>query len=575
MNRRLIIMLGAILFVLPLLAGCGSGNNPTLAVVGGQDITLADFNLVYGNLRTQYATAEEEFEGKKKLLDSMVVTRLLINSAYDKNIDKIEELARIVLASRNQFLLDALYENLVIKKAEPSDAEVKDFYNKLEYQIRASHILLRDADTAQAIFERVKTGENFEKLAYDYSIDPSAKKNRGDLGYFLWGAMVEQFQTTAFAMEPGEVSRPIKSRFGYHIIKVVDKAPNDLRREFETIKDSLEIRLVGLNRRKILFNFLDSIKVAYNVTVDTATCDYLLYKRRELFPPTMLATLPKNDFSLEHLDRNEKELVLASWEGGQITLLEYLSLIQRYPSVSRPDFDDYDSLKAFIFRLKTNEILSLEATKLGLDEGEYFKHKIAKFKELNMADIMRTDSIPRPSPPTEEDARNYYMESPEEFTQPMKIHVYEIYLNDELKARQLRNSIRSLRDFREKAGELTERPGKRSVGGDLQYIEERWYPEIFALAKKTPAGNIAGPVPTRGKYSVIWVADKLSEQIKDFLTVKREILNKLTRKGLENAFANWVALEKSKTTIELMPDELWTIIDKSKYVAQNGAGSEG
>ena len=122
---------------------------------------------------------------------------------------------------------------------------------------------------------------------------------------------------------------------------------------------------------------------------------------------------------------------------------------------------------------------------------------------------------------------------------------------------------------------MTERPGKRSVGGDLQYIEERWYPEIFSLAKKTPAGNIAGPVPTRGKYSVIWVADKLPEQIKDFLTVKREIMNKLTRKGLNNAFANWVALEKSKAKIELMPDELWTIIDKSKYAAQSGAESEG
>ena len=67
----------------------------------------------------------------------------------------------------------------------------------------------------------------------------------------------------------------------------------------------------------------------------------------------------------------------------------------------------------------------------------------------------------------------------------------------------------------------------------------------------------------------------MPERIKDFLTVKRGILNKLTRKGLENAFANWVALEKSKTTIELMPDELWTIIDKSKYAAKNGAGSEG
>ena len=575
MNRRLNIMLGAIMFILPLLVGCGSADSPTLAVVGDQNITLEDFNLVYGNLRTQYATAEEEFEGKKGLLDSMVITRLLINSAYEKNIDKLEELARIVLANRNQFLLDALYQDLVIKRAVPSDAEIKDFYNKLEYQIRASHILLKDADTARAIFERVKTGENFEKLAYDYSIDPSAKKNRGDLGYFLWGAMVEEFQTTAFAMEPGEVSQPVKSRFGYHIIKLVDKVPNDLRREFDEVKNSLEIQLTSLNRREILFKFLDSIQVAYKVTIDTATCDYLLYKRRELYPPNILSTLPKNDFALEQLDRNEKELVLASWEGGQITLLEYLSLIQRYPRISRPNFDAYDSLKAFVFRLKTNEILSLEATKLGLDEEKYFKNKIAKFKELNMADIMRTDSIPRPGPPTEEDARNYYLENPEEFTQPMKIHVYEIYLNDELKAQQLRNSIKSLRDFKEQAGELTERPGKRSVGGDLQYIEEKWYPEIFALAKKTPAGNIAGPVPTRGKYSVIWVADKLPEQIKDFLTVKRGILNKLTRNGLENAFAKWVALEKSKTKIELMPDELWTTIDKSQYSALNGVESEG
>ncbi len=575
MNRRLYIMLGAIMFVLPLLVGCGSGDNPTLAVVGNQNITLEDFNLVYGNLRTQYATAEEEFEGKKGLLDSMVITRLLINSAYEKNIDKLEELARIVLANRNQFLLDALYQGRIVKNAEPSDAEIKDFYNKLEFQIRASHILLKDADTAQAIFERVKTGENFEKLAYDYSIDPSAKKNRGDLGYFLWGAMVDEFQKIAFVMEVGEVSQPVKSRFGYHIIKLVDKVPNDLRREFDEVKSSLEIQITGMNRKKKLMSFLDSIQIAYKVSVDTATCDYLLYKRRELYPPNIFATLPKNDFDLEYLDRNEKELVLASWEGGHITLLEYLSLVQRNPRVFRPDFDQYDSLKAFIFKLKMNEILSLEATKLGLDEEDFFKNKITKFKELNMADIMRTDSIPKPSPPTEEDARNYYIESPEEFTQPMKIHVYEIYFSDELKAQKLRNSVKSLRDFREQANDLTERPGKRSVGGDLQFIEERWYPEIFALAKKTPVGSIAGPVPTRGKYSIIWVADKLPEQIKDFLTVKKEILNKLTRNGYENAFANWVVLEKGRTNIELMPDELWTTIDKSKYSPQNGVESEG
>ena len=67
----------------------------------------------------------------------------------------------------------------------------------------------------------------------------------------------------------------------------------------------------------------------------------------------------------------------------------------------------------------------------------------------------------------------------------------------------------------------------------------------------------------------------MPEQIKDFLTVKREIMTKLTRNGLENAFASWKVLKKSKTKIELMPDELWATIDKSKYAAQNVDGSEG
>ena len=553
------------------LTGCGKKNNPTLAQVWKKEIKFQDFEEQYGGWKLTYASAQEEFDRKKDMLDSLVVIQLLIGAAYEKNIDKLEELSRVVLANRNRFLLDALYQEKIMKDSDPSDAEIKQFYNKLEFQLRASHILVDNIDTANMLVEKLKNGENFEKLAYDYSIDQSAKRNRGDLGYFLWGAMVEEFQEAAYAMTPGEISPPVKTRFGYHIIKLVDRTPNDLRRKYDQMKDSLKVQLANMNRQRRMMTYMDEIKAKYNVKVDTSTCDYILFKRSELYPPELLPQIPKNDFDLEQLDRNEKELVLATWDGGQISLLEYFSLSRSYPSQARPSFDRYDSLASFIFRLKTEEILAIEATRLGLDQQDYFKNKLNKFKEYTMAEIMKSDSIPQLPAPTEEHARKYYEDHPEEFTEPMKIHVLEILLSDEVKANSLQDKLRSIIQFKEKAADLTERPGKRSVGGDLQYIERQWYPEIFDLAQKTPTGKIAGPVLNRGKYSLIWVADKLEEHLKDFLGVKNEIMYKLANEAKSQSFRQWVETQKQEHPVKFDDEAIWTMVNRDAYAVKDTA----
>ncbi len=574
MTRRYLVYVAMAAF-LALMAGCGKKGNPTLAKVGGNEIKFLDFNENFGSWKQTYTSAQHEFDQKKMWLDTLVVTQLLINAAYEKNIDKLEELSRVVLANRNRFLLDALYQEKIMKDSEPSDAETKQFYNNLEFQLRAYHILINDIDTANMLVEKLKGGENFEKLAFDYSLDPSAKRNRGDMGYFLWGAMVDEFQVAAFAMEPGEISPPVKTRFGYHIIKLIDRTPNDLRGEYDNIKDSLKIQMTTMIRQKRLMSFMDEIEAKYHVTVDTTTCNYLIFKRSELYPSELLAQVPKNDFDLEQLDRNEKELVLAGWDGGQISLLEYFTLSRSFPENAKPNFDQPDSLASFIFRLKTEEILAIEATKLGLDQMEYFENKLKKFKEYTMADIMRSDSIPQLPLPTEEEARKYYDEHQQEFTEPMKIHVFEIMTSDEVKANTLRDKIKTLIQFKEKAMDMTERPGKRSVGGDLQYIEQQWYPEIFDLAQKTPAGRIAGPVLNRGKYSLIWVSDKLEEHVKDFLGVKSEILHKLTTETKSEAFRQWVEVQKQAHPVTYDDEAIWTMVNKEAYTAQDTSTAGG
>jgi len=564
-NKRYLWWFFASLLIIGGLSSCSKSGNKVIARVGDHKITADEFNDNFSRVGMTFPTAQDEYNKRREILDTMIVTRLLIQAAYEKHIDKSPELARVILQNKDKFLLDALYQKRIASKAKATEAELKDFYNHLKYKVRASHILVKNPDTAQMIFKKLKNGGNFEQLAYKYSMDPQAQRNKGDLGYFLWGAMVDKFQDVVFNMKPGEISPPFKTRYGYHIVKLVDKLPNEQRRDFDSMKKSIEAQIIKRKSFKLTEDFLNQIKVKYPITIDTSTCQYLLHKREQLYPPQLLKTLPKNDFDVKQLDRDEKELVLASWNGGQMTLNEYLTQVKNVPLKQRPNFDNYDSLATIVFELKKMDLLSLEAVREGLDNDKDYLKKMKLFKELNMADMMRNDSIPLPSPPTDDEVRKYYDDHNDEFTNPAKVHVYEILLSDELKAQRLAKKIKSLKEFKEKAKELTERPGKRSKSGDLDYIERKWYPEIFDLAVKTPIGAIGGPVVTGQKYSIFYVVDKIEPQLKDFLGVKRTIINKLKKKQKDEAFQKWVDERMKSTPIKIDEKALWATIDMTNY----------
>jgi parvulin-like peptidyl-prolyl isomerase len=570
------VLTGIILILTALIIGCGGDtDDKTLAVVGDYEITLKEFRDFFPEQQYRFASAEEEFETKRNALDSLIATRLLVQAAYEKGIDESEELARVVLGTKDRFLLDVLYKHEIMDPAEPTEAELRDFYNHLDTKIRVSQIIVGDADTAQMIFQKLKDGEPFDKMAYEYSIVPSAKKDKGDLGWVTWGDMVDAAQQVAFQMEPGELAPPVESFLGWHIIKVTGKQPNDPGGEFEEVKENLRQRLRGINQYRHRREFIKSLQNNYPFTVDTATVDYLMHKRESMYPPQVLASLPKSDFDLEQLDRNEKELVLATWEGGQVTVMQYLTQIKQIPRQMRPALDNYDSLATMIFTLKGNDIMAHLARKKGLESDPEYQRKLRLFRELNMADLMKNDSLPDVPDPTEEQIRQYYDEHPDEFTTPAKVHIFEILVADELKAQQLKKQIRTKNQFKDKAMELTLRPGRRSVSGDLDYISRSMYPEIFDAAWETPEGSIGGPVMDRGKYSIFWVEDKIQPQLKDFLGVKRDIFKTLQQKRQREMFSQWIEERKESTTVKVNEDAIWSTIDEDAYASSDTAATEG
>ncbi|ADU29727.1 peptidylprolyl isomerase [Evansella cellulosilytica] len=137
---------------------------------------------------------------------------------------------------KERFLSHLVLEHLAGHVGDPTDEDLQELYEKGE-EVEASHILVYTEEEALDIYERIENGEDFATLAQDYSEDGSASQG-GQLGYFGRGAMVAPFEVAAFNLDVNEVSSPVESQFGYHIIKVTDRLPFEA--PFEEVRYMLE-----------------------------------------------------------------------------------------------------------------------------------------------------------------------------------------------------------------------------------------------------------------------------------------------------------------------------------------------
>jgi len=560
-----LVALTALILTASFFAGCGGDDGLVLANVGGDKIYAQDLDDIITRSRQSFPSFDEELEWRKTILDSLVIQQLLIQEAYRFKIDESEEVNRIVLANRDNFLLDVLFLREVADKVSVTDDEIKDFYSRLEYKVKASHILVKEEETANMIIDSLNSGSSFENLAIKYSTDPNAQRNRGDLGYFTWGQMDMVFQEQVFKMNPGEISAPFETRYGWHVVKLTDRLPNELRGPYEKMYDQINSGVEGQKRNARLEEYKNLLMEKYPVTIDTITCQYLLNKREILYPPSVLETLPKNDFDLEQLDRDEKELILASWEGGQIPLGPYLANAKKYRASMKPDFDQYDELAEFIFNISLSDILAYEARQLGLEDDAEYKRKLKKFRELAMADIMQNDSLPVTNMPDEGEMLQYYEDNPNEFSIPGKIHIYEVMFNDYQMAKTYAKKTGKLSKFKSLAAQYTERSGKRAVEGDLGWVDARMYPRLFKAAEMADVGKVVGPIPVGGKHSIIYVAEKQPSELKDFEMVRQTISSKLEQLRRRQAFENWVEEQKEGVSIDINDNNIRASIKKAKY----------
>lgn len=238
----LLIIVAIIAISAVLIALAGSNDSTAVARVGNEEITKAQLydKLVefYGSdtLDSMIVDKIAELEAKKNNIN---ITDAQIQEEIDKMIESYggKEIFEQQLAQAGMSTQD-MNENItsylkMLKLIEPrikiSAEDISTYYeeNKETFakpeQVEASHILVEDEATAIDIKKQIDEGKDFGELAAQYSIDTSNAQNGGNLGCFGRGRMVEEFETAAFSMKIGDVSDPVQTEFGYHIINVTNR----------------------------------------------------------------------------------------------------------------------------------------------------------------------------------------------------------------------------------------------------------------------------------------------------------------------------------------------------------------
>lgn len=257
-----------ILFLCATLAfSCGKKEDSrVLAEIDGEKITLSEFTRELDKIPLELKMFVLSQVGKKNYLERMITKKLLLREAKKEGIEKEKEFQERLSELREQLLIEMLLKKKITTDFRIDDAELKKYYeaHKEEFkrppEINTRHILLKTEEEARQIQEKLMKGEDFVELAKKYSIDPAAKVTGGELGYHPRGSLVPEYEEEAFKLKKvGQISGIVKSRFGYHLIRLEGIKPPSYA-QFDEVKELIRQRMIQEKQGEILQKYIEDLK---------------------------------------------------------------------------------------------------------------------------------------------------------------------------------------------------------------------------------------------------------------------------------------------------------------------------
>ncbi len=392
-----------------LLLSCSrKSGNDYVVKVGTQQLDRQTFLAQYERTR-DFARSKEFTVGQvRSVLDQTIVPMLLFQAeGYRRHLDEDSAFVAYLKDEKKRLLITSdgpLYRSIVKGDFQATDQEVQDFYNHLGVEIKVAHLLVKSQHLADSLYQLLQQGADFAALTRQYSVDRRTASRGGVIPRFIqWGNMAPAFQEAAFRLQEGEISPPVKTPYGYHLIKLIQKQPRERPKltEMEAqIRKQIEQNKKNLFIQKYLMGLYEQYKVTLNGS--------LVHK--------LLRAVGRNGELLAgRLSREDLDSTLVSYDGGSWSVREFILRYNGIPVQSRIPLRTPEGVEDYVKMTIVPDLLYQEALRRGLDKDEEFLREVTRMKNSLVGRFCQNKLVTTAVSVSEQEVLNFYNQNKTRF----------------------------------------------------------------------------------------------------------------------------------------------------------------
>ncbi|MBN1541441.1 peptidyl-prolyl cis-trans isomerase, partial [candidate division KSB1 bacterium] len=497
-------------------------------------------------------------EVKDTVLNRMLEDKLKVLDAYRQGMDRLPDVQKQLQRIRRQELYRLVFENKILNRLIP-ERDLKRRYNQDKKQIRFHHIGFEgdgaDSEANRKILidlrEDIFRGRfSFADLIDSLSALPGTPFTARTEGFLTWGDRDygNAFYHNLFAHSIGQLSKPLESRAGLHLVEVIAKRERNLP-PFEQYKDKLKAYAYRNNRSELQNAFdhlVQDLEKDYQLVFQESAISWLAEKVR-----TSSADRPTSlDSLFAVLDSTDLEKELVCYRGGSYRVSDIIGDFSTLPNYRRPPLASPQQIRGHLQRMVPFLLLVQYGLDRGLDRGPIYRQRVQPQEDKILLRAAEQQMIWQQIQPTENDLLDFYRAHPERFVQQRQMKVQEIVVRTEQEAWDVIERSRTT-PF---AVLLTEIESLRS--GLDTYITESQYLRIGKTAAGLEVGQVSDPIPVRGTFSVIHVSD-IKEAIQLPFDEVRDRVYQQLRISLHNRYKNeWLVNVRKSVPVRVYPEVL-------------------
>jgi parvulin-like peptidyl-prolyl isomerase len=501
-------------------------NDDVLAQINDHSITEVHFENAFKEyyLRTGRAISANP-STKLSVLNAKFDNYVLATYAEDKGLDKSEDAFQKRGEIERRVLNEEYLNQVILKDIQVTEKELNQYFIRFNTTLEASHLFAHDLESANVLYERLKSGESFEKLAQEVFQTPYLANNGGNIGRFTTDEMDIAFEEAAFELKVGEISKPVPTAQGYSIIKLTDRFTKPILTKNEFANKKAEIasyvhkKKKELATREHLYNFRD------NLEFNSEVFDALWNKMNENYS----SAIAKDQ---EFISNLRSEEVLATYQGFEFSLEDFATEFRFTPIAQinaiegKNGFKNFvigASLRAYLFEsAKQADIQNQPLVRESLDET-FFSYLAQKSVEELKNSIANTD----------DELRFAYQNNRERFFKPLEVNLSRIVVETEEKAKFLKEKLEGGADFTSLVEKHTLINEDLLTNGELGFESVRNYGSHSVKISELEIGEISEIINYQtGQYTIYKMNGKIEGRLLSFEEAKESVNAFITNKKL-------------------------------------------